>query len=191
MSLITPTDLKTTLKLQGVDESLLNDDTVLQKWIDLKVAEITALTSIPVNPVTRKQILRRFHSDLFETEFYPVTSVNSFKIGNKELTSDDYVLDEASGIFYLNHSHNGLLVIEYVHEASQEFITSKINPLIVDMLLYHFQYGDNENTGNISSIHEMDTTISYDTSNSLGNRIYARIESLKTYGVCSSKVRWL
>ena len=191
MSLITPTDLKNKLKLQGVDESLLSDDSVLQDWIDLKVDGIIELTGLAIKPVTRKEILRRFKGDLFETNIYPVTDVNSFKINNVELTSDDYVLDENAGIFYLNHNHTGMLVIEYVHCVSQEFVTSKIDPLIVDMLLYHFQYGDNENTGNISSIHEMDTTINYDTSNSLGNRIYARLESLKNYGACSSKVKWL
>ena len=177
--------------LQGVDESLLNDDTVLQKWINLKVEEITAITSLAIQPVNRKEILRHFKGDLFETNQYPVTRVNSFRINNTELTNDDYVLDEASGVFYLNHGHTGLLVIEYVQQVSQEFINSKINPLIVDMLLYHFQYPDNENTGNITSIREMDTTINYDTSNSIGNRIYARLESLKTYGIGSSKVKWL
>lgn len=192
LDLITPTDLKTKLKLQGVDESLLSDDSVLQDWIDLKVDEIIELTGLAIKPVTRKEILRHFKSDLFETNIYPVTAVNSFKINNVELTSDDYVLDENSGIFYLNHSHTGMLVIEYVHCVSQEFVTSKIDPLIVDMLLYAFNDTNHENSkGNISSIHEMDTTINYDTSNSLGNRIYARLESLKKYGACSSKVKWL
>lgn len=192
LDLITPTDLKNKLKLQGVDESLLSDDSVLQDWIDLKVDEIIDWTGLAIKPVTRKEILRRFKGDLFETNIYPVTSVNSFKINNVELTSDDYVLDENAGIFYLNHSHTGMLVIEYVHCVSQEFVTSKIDPLIVDMLLYTFNDTTGENSkGNISSIHEMDTTINYDTSNSLGNRIYARLESLKNYGACSSKVKWL
>ena len=80
LDLITPTDLKNKLKLQGVDESLLSDDSVLQDWIDLKVDEIIELTGLAIKPVTRKEILRRFKGDLFETNIYPVTSVNSFKI---------------------------------------------------------------------------------------------------------------
>lgn len=189
MTIITPTQLKDNLKLQGVADSELDADETLQSLIDLKVEEITALTGVPVKPVNRKQIIRDFKGTLFESDWYPVKEVTSFKIGGVDLTSDDYVLDEATGIFYLNNNHTGLLVIEYVQEASDDVINGKINPLISDMILYSHKSLDTTK-GEISSIHESEQSISYDTSNSLGNRIYARIDSLKaSYNSC--RVKWL
>ena len=189
MTIITPTELKTILELRGVSDSDLEDLNKLQGLIDLKINEVTALTGLPVNPVTRKQIIRNFNGNLFESDWYPIREVTSFKIDGVELTDDDYVLDENAGIFYLNNGYNGLLVIEYVHQLSDETIQSKINPLIGDMVLYGFTSKDNTG-GEISSIHEADQSISYDTSNSLGNRIYVRIDKLKS-GYSSCRVRWL
>ena len=191
MSLITPEELKNILKLQGIPESDLEDLTQLQSLIDLKVNEITALTGIPVNPVNKKQIIKKFTGDIFESDWYPIPNVTSFKIDGVELTeNEDYVLDETTGIFYLNNFHTGMLVIEYTNGLLEEDISSKINPLISDMILYGFTSLDS-NAGEISSIHEADQSISYDTSNSLGNRIYARIDDLKSTYNHSAKVKWL
>lgn len=189
LTLITPEELNKLLKLQGVTDPEIDDLETLQSLIDLKISEVTALTGLPVNPVTRKQIIRYFNGNLFESDWYPIHEVTSFKIDGIELTDEDYVLDEGAGIFYLNHNHTGLLVIEYVHKLSDESIQNKINPLISDMVLYGFTALNNAN-GEISSIHEAEQSISYDTSNSLGNRIYARLDNLKsTFSSCS--VRWL
>ena len=191
MSLITPEELKNILKLQGIPESDLEDLTQLQSLIDLKVNEITALTGIPVNPVNKKQIIKQFTGDIFESDWYPILNVTSFKIDGAELTeNENYVLDETTGIFYLNNFHTGMLIIEYTNGLLEEDITSKINPLISDMILYGFTSLDN-NAGEISSIHEADQSISYDTSKSLGNRIYARIDDLKSTYNHSAKVKWL
>ena len=190
MSIITPEELKSNLELQGVSESDLEDLTRLQSLIDLKINEVTALTGLPVNPVSRKQIKKGFNGDLFESDWYPILNVTSFKIDGVELTEDDdYVLDETAGIFYLNSFHTGMLVIEYCHGLSDEDIQTKLNPLISDMVLYGFTSLDS-NAGEISSIHEADQSVSYDTSNSLGNRIYTRIEGLKA-SYNSTRVRWL
>lgn len=189
MTIITPEDLKSNLELQGVTDSVLEDCEKLQSLIDLKINEVTALTGLPVNPVTRKQIIRDFSSNTFQTDWYPICKVISFKIGGVELTDDDYVLDENSGIFYLTSIHTGLLVIEYINKLSDEVISSKINPLISDMVLYGFTAMDTTN-GEISSIHEAEQSISYDTSNSLGNRIYTRINNLKS-SYSSARVRWI
>ena len=191
MTIITPEDLKTNLELQGIADSELEDLTLLQNLIDLKKEEIIALTGLPVDPVTRKQIIKRFRGDVFETDWYPICKVDSFKIDNVELTVDeDYVLDESAGIFYLTQIRQGLVVIEYHQKISDDVVSGKINPLISDMVLYHLSNTDT-NMGEITSIHEMDTSISYDTSNNLGNRIYSRIDALKQINCYSPKVKWL
>lgn len=191
LTIITPKDLKTFLELQGIASSELEDLTVLQSLIDLKKEEIIALTGLPVDPVTRKQIIKRFRGDVFETDWYPICKVDSFKIDNVELTVDeDYIIDETAGIFYLTRIRQGLLVIEYHQKISDDVIAGKINPLISDMVFYHLS-NDNKDMGEITSIHEMDTTIQYDTKNNLGSRIYSRIDALKQINCYSPKVRWL
>lgn len=191
LAIITPEDLKTFLELQGIASSELEDLTVLQSLIDLKKEEIIALTGLPVDSVTRKQIIKRFRGDVFETDWYPICKVDSFKIDNVELTVDeDYIIDETAGIFYLTRIRQGLLVIEYHQKISDDVIAGKINPLISDMVFYHLS-NDNKDMGEITSIHEMDTSVSYDTKNNLGSRIYSRIDALKQINCYSPKVRWL
>lgn len=190
MSLITPENLKTFLELQGVASSELEDLTQLQKFIDLKKSEIISLTGLPVDPISRKQIIKRFKGDVFETDWYPICQVDSFKIDNVELTAEDYVLDESTGIFYLPKIYTGLLVIEYYQKLSDDVIGAKINPLISDMVLYHLT-NNNRDMGEVTSIHEMDTSVSYDTKNNLGSRIYARIDELKRINCYSAKIKWL
>ena len=190
MSLITPAELRERLILNGVSDSVIEDDSVLGNLINLKIEELISLTSIPIKDTSRKQIIPNFKGKLFESEYYPINDINSFKINNTELTDDDYLLDETNGIFYLKKAFNGLLVIEYTQKVSEDFLTSIINPLIVDMITYHYSNNAGDN-GSVSSIKEMDTTVSYDTGNSLGNRIYSRIESLKQNNLYSARVRWL
>lgn len=187
MTLITPTILRDTLRLQGIESDL--DDDTLSDLIELKVNEITALTGLPIHEVNRKQIVRRFTGDLFELDYYPVTEITSFKIDDNTISCDDIILDEAAGIIYFKQNHEGLLVIEYVQKASDNLIKSTVNSLIGDMILYQLKYPEAD-SGAISSIHEAEQSISYDTTNNLGNRIYARINTLKTsYSSC--RVKWL
>ena len=190
MSLITPEDLIELLKLQGIPESELEDSEVIQSWINLKLDEIISMTGLPVHPKVRKEYHKHFKGTLLETDWYPIKSIRTFKIGDVDLTENDYTLYEDMGIIFLNKNFNGFLFIEYVHAVTDEFISTLINPLISDMVLYHFKNGDND-FGGISSIHEMDTSISYDTDNSLGNRIYTRINDLKNNYNYSARIRWV
>lgn len=188
MNLITPTDLQTSLKLQGIT---IEDSDELEKLIDLKTNELISITGIPIKPVSRKQINPHFKGKLLELDYYPVLKIHSFKINGEYLKKgEDYIIDENPGIIYLNKPHKGLLVVEYIQQLPTEEILFKINPLISDMILYTYKNIDSQVEGVISSIHEADQSVSYDTSNSLGNRIYNRIESLKkSYKTAS--VRWL
>ena len=112
-------------------------------------------------------------------DYYPVSEISNLKIGSKTLTSDDYVLDEEKGILYLHSQLSGMLVIEYVACLSDDVINSKVNPLLFDMLKYRLTTNFS-NDGAISSIKEMDTSVNYDTSTSLGNLIQSRINNLKS-----------
>ena len=182
-------ELKTTLKLQGIDvESITDDD--LDSWIDLKKNELISLTGIPLDPISRKQIISDFKGNFLELDYYPVDKIHSLRINGDCLKEHkDYTLDDKAGLIYLHKSYTGLLVVEFIQQVSYETIQQVI-PLISDMVLYSLKNKDNNFDGVISNIRESEQSISYDTSNSLGNRIYTRIDSLKTkYSSC--RVKWL
>lgn len=189
MTIITPEQLKADLKLQGVDTGELSDDD-LTSWITLKEEELISLTGIPLNPISRKQIISDFKGNFLELDYYPVSKMHSLRIGGDCLREHkDYTLDDKAGLIYFHKSYNGLLVVEFIQEVSYETM-QQIKPLISDMILYSLKNKDNNFDGVVSNIRESEQSISYDTSNSLGNRIYTRIDSLKTkYSSC--RVKWL
>ena len=178
MSLIDIETLKTNLLLEKIEYDYSDEE--LELLLNNITAELKGyLGNIPVEPVTHKEIINNFKGSLYEVDYYPVSEVTSFNVGSVELTSDDYVLDEERGILYLHSHMSGLLVIEYVACLSDDVITNKVNPLIFDMLKYRLTSNFTVE-GAISSIKEMDTTVSYDTSTSLGNLIQSRINDLKS-----------
>lgn len=181
-------ELKTNLKLNGIETDSITDDD-LQSLITLKTNELISLTGIPINPVSRKYVNPNFKGNLLELDYYPINSIHALRINKEHLKEHkDYIMDEDAGIIYLHKSYAGLLVVEYIQQVTFES-QNQINPLIMDMILYSLKNKDNDK-GAISSVRESEQSINYDTSTSLGNRIYTRIDSLKaTYN--SSRVKWL
>jgi len=177
LTLIDVTSLKEQLTSEGISYGDKSDED-LQLLLDNMVKELMSYTNAPINPINRKNIIRDFSSDMLELDYYPVKCISSFKIGSKDLTSDDYVLDEDLGILYLNTIMSGLLVIEYVNQVSENVIDNLINPLLFDMFKYRLTNPSSDN-GAMSSVKEGDVQVNYDTSTSLGSLIYSRINNLK------------
>ena len=109
------------------------------------------------------------------------------------LTEEDYVLNKTIGVIYLNKLCKGLLSVNYITKISDADFNKIVKPLLVDMVIYDLlNRGKRINEGVMSSIKEMDVTVSYDTSSSLGNRIYMRIDDLKSrYSVSRAKAKLL
>lgn len=178
MTLIDIETLKTNLLLEKIEYDYSDEE--LELLLNNITAELKGyLGNIPIEPVTHKEIINNFKGSLYEVDYYPVSEVTSFNVGSVELTSDDYVLDEERGILYLHSHMSGLLVIEYVACLSDDVITNKVNPLLFDMVKYRLT-SNFSGDGVISSIKEMDTSVSYDTSTSLGNLIQSRINDLRS-----------
>ena len=118
MTLITPKQLKNNLELQGVSDSDLTDCDKLQSLIDLKTSEVTALTGLPVNPVNRKQIIRTFKGNLFESDWYPIFEVTSFKLIIVFENSDKIIFILANSLF-------GKILI-YILQALMTGIATKL-----------------------------------------------------------------
>ena len=178
MTLIDVETLKQNLTLENIEYDDYSDED-LELLLNNLIAELTGYGNIPIQPMNHKEIRRNFDGKLYEMDYYPVSEISNLKIGSKTLTSDDYVLDEEKGILYLHSQLSGMLVIEYVACLSDDVINSKVNPLLFDMLKYRLTTNFS-NDGAISSIKEMDTSVNYDTSTSLGNLIQSRINNLKS-----------
>lgn len=179
MTLIDVEALKAQLDLEGISYDDF-DDSQLELLLNNIQKELVGYTNVPISPTTHKRIIRNFHGDLCELEYYPVRQITSLKIGSRELTTDDYVLDEELGILYFNSHLCGMLVIEYCCQISEDMINNVVNPLIFDIIKYRLTTNFS-NDGAVSSMKEGDVSVNYDTNSSLGNLIQGRIKDLKNY----------
>lgn len=177
MSLITVSSLKEQLDLEGVDYEYTDEQ--LQLLLDNMISELIGQTTAPINPVNHKTIIRRFSSEILELDYYPVKCISSIQVGSTILSGEDYVLDQDLGIIYFNSRFEGMLVVEYVCQLSDDEINNSINPLIFDMFKYRLTNNFTDN-GAMTSVKEGDVQVNYDTSTSLGNLIYSRINNLKS-----------
>jgi len=182
MTLIDTTSLKRQLTLEGINHDDYTDED-LELLLTNITHELIGYTNAPITPVTHKRIIRDFKSDMLELDYYPIKEISSLQIGSKNLSDDDYVLDDTLGILYFHSELSGLLSCQYICELSDSVIDNIINPLVFDMVKYRLTTNFS-GTGVMSSVKEGDVQVNYDTSTSLGNLIQNRINNLKgTYSI--------
>lgn len=188
---ITIDEVKANLKANGIDTTSLTDDTI-QQMIDYATKRIISLTGIDHNPVTRNDV------DLYPSPtlknyllpYYPVTSIESIRINNeKELTTDDYYLDQENGIIKFKTPEIifpedfEILSITYTTKVTETYWENNVEPVILDLITYQ-NNPIYTNGGIASSISEGDVSVSYDNTSSVYTIFYKNlmnnIENLKT-----------
>ena len=132
---------------------------------------------LPLTPKHAKKIEQNFNDNQIIVENFPIQMICTLRIGNENLTSEDYILNESEGIIYLNKTHKGLLYLDYIYCLKK----SEYEPLLNLMIEYE---RDNSLTKDASSISEKNVTISYDTSQSKGVRIQSMIQDLRNKYSC-------
>ena len=177
MTLINVPSLKELLDLEEIPYDLA--DSQLELLLTNTIKDLTGKTNIPIQPIHHKTIEKKFDGDIIELDHYPVRQISSLKIGSKNLTDDDFVLDQDLGIIYFHQTFSGMLVVEYCSMASDDVIDNKVNPLVFDIIKYRLS-GNFTDNGVMTSVKEGDVQVNYDTSSTLGNLIRDRIEDLKT-----------
>ena len=182
MTLITISELKDLLDLNGVDYSAYNDEQ-LQQLLTNKIVELEGLAGVCINPKSFTEKHIDYNMKILELRYYPVTTINDFTLNGKQINEADYILDENLGVIYFNHTTIGNIIISYTVQLPSNVIDTLVNPLIVDMFT-HMLNGDNTGNGEISSIKEVDVTVSYDTSSNLYASIMSRIGQLKGMYAC-------
>lgn len=155
------------------EETTTTENSELKELIKQK---ISAYIGIPLTPRAFTQMEHDFNDNVLIVNEYPIREITSLKIGNQELTSENYILDKDSSIIYLKGHYHGLLVLEYTVCLSDNDIEMYINPLINDMLEYELDTGW---TKNATSIKEGDVQINIDTSIGKGALIQKTLDDLK------------
>lgn len=184
-------ELKQLLEIKEIDFD--GDDNALLSILKYKVDELAGLLGVDLLPVEREYVIPRFKSNKIFLNFYPVSSVSEITIDSKIIGEDSFVVNKNIGVIYLDKIMNGMLGVDYTTKISDKEFETAIKPLLLDMVVYDLiNKGNKINEGVMSSIHEGDVSISYDTGSSLGNRIYNRINDLKLkYSMYTAKAKLL
>lgn len=185
---ITTSKLKTILKLKGIRIPYNDDEFDL--LVEYKLSEISGLLGFNILESEQSQTVYQFKDDRIVLTNYPVQSIESVTLNNKELSGRCYTLDKKIGVLYFKKKLRGLLVVNYVAGLSPDDIVNVIEPLLVDMIIYDLSKDkDNPVAGTVSGIREGDVSVNYDTNSSLGNRIYTRIDELKQRYTKTARIR--
>lgn len=184
-------ELKKLLELKDIDFD--GDDETLMLLLKFKIDELAGLLGVDLLPVEREYVIQRFKSNKIFLNFYPVSSVSEITLNSNILDEDEFVVNKKIGVIYLNKIMKGMLCVDYTTKISDKEFENAIKPLVLDMVVYDLiNKGNRINEGVMSSIHEGDVSISYDTGSSLGNRIYTRIGDLKLkYSMYTAKAKLL
>lgn len=170
-------ELKTFLTSKSIT---LPTDEELLKIINIQFMKIQSETGRELKQTSHTDVELNFNSnfDSYNIKHYPVEEIHSIKIDNNYITDDMYVLDPINGkLKFLNKLPTGnTLIIEYTSKETDNFIKSKIIPLLYDMILFDLQEGYLKNA---SSITEKNVSISFNTNTSLNTTILTRLEKLK------------
>lgn len=196
--MISAEKVRTLLKFEGVTVDFTDEE--LQVLVDSKIDELEGLIGADIRPHDRQKTIGKFKGKSIQLNFYPVINVADVVINGFHLKKYEYGVNYDLGIIYFNHLVRGHVTVYYTTGMSDRDFSFVVAPLIKDMVSYALNYNEGlkfnkgiSGEGTIASLKEGDVSIgfSYDTSLSLGNRIYTRIEDLKNKYNYNTRVRWI
>ena len=177
--LVDLTELKTFLTSKSI--TVLPTDEELLRIIHIQLMKIQSETGreLELTNHTDTELNFNFNFDTYNIKHYPVEEIQSIQVDNTYITPDMYILDKINGKlkFLEKLSPGNALIIEYKSKETDNFIKSKIIPLLYDMILYDLK---DDYLKNASSITEKNVSISFNTNTSLNTTILTRLEKLKT-----------
>ena len=159
------------------DENIVSEEDSYEELKKNLKKRLELELGLPLTPKLVKKIERDFNDTVILADNFPVKGISTLKIGDTILNDEDYVLDESSGIIYLNKKYAGLLYLEYIYCLDK----CEYEPLL-DLMVEYEQ--DTNIYRDASSISEKNVSISFDNNLNKGNRIQAMIEDLKNKYKC-------
>ena len=156
--------VKFLLELQNITTTYT--DAQLEQLIEYLVNKIILITGRDINPVNRldQEFNFNFHSKFYNLKHYPVKTVNSIKVDDTFIPVTDYIINYADGViqFIKPLEKGNQILVDYVSQESETFISNKILPVLVDMISYNV---NKDPTKNATSITEGDVSINFDANN--------------------------
>lgn len=156
------------------DESNINEDVLKDKLLKRLEVEV----GLPLIPKSAKELERNFQGSEIILSYFPIRSVELLKIDGNALDLEEIIIIEDEGIIHLPNEYSGnLLYIEYTYGLPE----TEFNP-IIDLMMEHEL--DTDWKKDVSSVKEINVSVSYDTSLSKGATIQNMIADLRSRYNC-------
>lgn len=184
-------ELKTVLKLKGYEFPVLTDsefDNIVKYYTDYITSELGI--NLGETERTDTNLYAELSSGYYLLQYFPVSSIESITINylnsEKIITEDKYDVDKLDGIIKFHEYYDDDKIIVKYTTSLTKYVELKIQSLLFDMLIYCFIP---ENEKDVTSIHEGDVSINFNSANSLGSKINTEISNLKN--ILNSRVQMI
>ena len=157
------------------------DDEKAEGLIEYYSSQIMGLTGISLDIQTYHYTIqnKRF-VDKIVLPLFDIFDVDQVHVDYKLLDDKKYFTDTKNGVIFFKEplSYATHIHIKYLTRVNEEAIKNIILPLVVDMIIDGEKDKDGEITGEITSIHEGNTSISLKNSTNLKDSIQNRLDKL-------------
>lgn len=155
------------------ENSIENEDLLKEKLLKRLEVEV----GLPLIPKSAKELERNFQGSEILLSHYPLKEIKELKIDGETMDLDDVIILEDEGTVHLPREYSGDLYVEYTYGLPEnEFI-----PIVDLMMEYEL---DDDWKKDVSSVKEINVSVSYDTSLSKGATIQNLINDLRNRYNC-------
>ena len=155
------------------ENSIENEDLLKEKLLKRLEVEV----GLPLIPKSAKELERNFQGSEILLSHYPLKEIKELKIDGETIDLDDVIILEDEGTVHLPREYSGDLYVEYTYGLPEnEFI-----PIVDLMMEYEL---DDDWKKDVSSVKEINVSVSYDTSLSKGATIQNLINDLRNRYNC-------
>lgn len=155
------------------ENSIENEDLLKEKLLKRLEVEV----GLPLIPKSAKELERNFQGSEILLSHYPLKEIKELKIDGETIDLDDVIILEDEGTVHLPREYSGDLYVEYTYGLPEnEFI-----PIVDLMMEYEL---DDDWKKDVSSVKEINVSVSYDTSLSKGATIQNMINDLRNRYNC-------
>lgn len=155
------------------ENSIENEDLLKEKLLKRLEVEV----GLPLIPKSAKELETNFQGSEILLSHYPLKEIKELKIDGETIDLDDVIILEDEGTVHLPREYSGDLYVEYTYGLPEnEFI-----PIVDLMMEYEL---DDDWKKDVSSVKEINVSVSYDTSLSKGATIQNMINDLRNRYNC-------
>ena len=150
-----------------------NKDPLKEKLLKRLEVEV----GLPLIPKSAKELERNFQGSEILLSHYPLKEIKELKIDGETIDLDDVIILEDEGTVHLQREYSGDLYVEYTYGLPE----NEFAPIVDLMMEYEL---DDDWKKDVSSVKEINVSVSYDTSLSKGATIQSMIADLRNRYNC-------